>query len=391
MRGGSFVLPRPAALPSRGRTFGGVPPVSNAPAYIAALGDYTTTQFTTVANGKPNLADIIPATWVSASGTSNYGQNFNILAGFSGAAADNVNARLDGCGAGHTDGAINLWWRADFGGTTMPTGFSALAYTDPANMVVETDPQSNGVPNATHSYASMFRDPVTRRAHRYAGAHWVSGAMPTKNWAMNLDDASFVQGPDTTYAADNAACSFYGGDAVRKALILNHAGKGWFHRLDANTKSTDINWNGTTGSDGNPVAAYDTTRGRAVIICPSQMYLVTPNWSAETITESTLTPTGATSAITARGTCILYDPVADVFWILPLGDGVSTMSTIYSMNPTTWAITAHTVTGATTGFTPSGASSGLFNRAVLMASWRAICFVTDINGGMYVTKLPATT
>lgn len=382
---------RGAIFPSAATRANSVPTSAGIPAYIAALGSYTVTKFTTVSNGKPNLADVIPPAWVSASGTGSFGQNFNALAAFSGGAADVANAELVGNGGGHTDSAMGIWWKAGWGGSTMPTGFSLLAQTNPGDMVAEADPQSNGVPNASHTYGSPILDPVLRRVHRYAGAHWSSGSMPTKNWAINLADNSFTQGPDTTYAADNAACSIYGGDAVRKNLILNHSGQGWFHRLDANTKSSDITWNGTTGSDGNPIAAYDTLRSRAIITAPAQLYLVTPNWAAETISESTLTPSGATTAIALRGSPPLYDPVADVYWILPLGEGTSGMSTIYSMDPTTWVITAHTVTGDTTGYVPSGAWNGLFTKVCPLFAWRAIGFVTDINGGMYVLKLPATT
>lgn len=389
--GGTIAQPAAGTLGLTGHLPFSTNSSGGAPAYIAALGDYTVTKYTSVANGKANVNDIIPATWISASGTSNYGQNFNITAAFSGGTADVANALLISNGGGHSDSACNVWWKADFTGTDKPVGFSLLAYTNPAGVSPETDPQSNGVPNSTHTYGSMSFDPVHHRAHRYAGANWSSGSMPTKNWAIDLSDNSFVQGPDTPYAADNAACSIYGGDSVRKNLILNHAGQGWFHRLDANTRSSSINWNGTNGSDGNPIAAYDTSRARAIITAPNQMYLVMPNWAAETISESTLTPTGATTAIALRGSPPLYDPVADVFWILPLGDGATGMTTIYSMHPTTWVITAHTVTGATTGYTPSGASSGLFNRVCPMFAWRAIGFVTDINGGMYVLKLPATT
>lgn len=373
----------PAALSSiRARR---VAPAAGAsvPAYISALADYEVLRLDAASNGNESLVDTIPAAWIGASGVGN---NNNIMAAYSGGCSDSVNRRLFVHGGGHSDSAYNGLHHYDFNGTTQPTGWVRTADpTTPGSIAANTDPQTGGAPVSIHTYAGMVYDPTTNRVFRYQGSQWSSGATPSKQWYYDLDDVAWAQSPDMVGSQPNPVASVIS-VSDRKILVVSHNGDWWFHRIDTNAR-------GGSGSDNqqafDSVAAYDTSRSRAIVQAPGEFYLLTINWSSETVTWSQPTLSGSTSAINNRGPCIFYDAGNDRFWLLPLTDGTTSMSTIYDIHPTTWAITSHTLSGDTTGYGTNG-WTGSYNKYCWMPEWRAVGFATGISDAAYVLRLPSS-
>jgi hypothetical protein len=114
--------------------------------------------------------------------------------------------------------------------------------------------------------------------------------------------------------------------------------------------------------------------------------IVTPNWSAETVTGSTFTPSGDTTILSQAALSMFYDSARDCFWIWGGGSASSGYTTIYEMNASTFAITAHPLSQSMSGFV--GQYFGSYGRWVFMDSWRAIGFVTRTDQAAYVIKLP---
>lgn len=352
------------------------------PSYISGLSDYQVSRLTSASNGNVSLADTLPSAWVGATGVGN---NNNIMAAYSGGCSDSTNKRLFVHGGGHSDSAYNGLHHYDYNGTTQPTGWVRTADpTAPGSIAADTDPQSNGAPVSIHTYAGMVYDPTTNRVFRYQGSQWSSGSTPTKQWYYDLDDASWAQSPNMSGSQPNPVASVIS-ITDRKILVVSHNGDWWFHRIDTNAR-------GGSGSDAqqafDAVAAYDTSRSRAIVQAPGEFYLLTIDWSAETVAWSQPSVSGSTGAISNRGPCIFYDAAMDRFWLLPLTDGTTSMGAIYEIHPTTWAITSHTTSGSTSGYTTNG-WSGSYNKYCWMPEWRAVGFVTGISDAAYVLKLPA--
>lgn len=352
------------------------------PAYISALADYEVLRLATASNGNESLVDTIPAAWIGASGVGN---NNNIMAAYSGGCSDSTNKRMFIHGGGHADSAYNGLHHYDFNGTTNPTGWVLTAAPTTPGSISTADPQSDGNPVSVHTYASMVYDTDTDRVFRYHGSKWDQGQTPTKNWYYDLSASAWANSPDMVGSLPNPSASVIS-VPDRKILIVSHSGDYWFHRIDTNVRGGS----GTgTQQAFDSVAAYDTSRSRAIVQAPAEFYLLTIDWSAETVSWSTPSVSGSTGAINGRGPVIFYDATIDRFWLLPLTDGTTSMSTVYDIHPTTWAITSHTLSGATTGYV-TNSWTGSYNKYCWMPEWRAVGFATGISDAAYVLRLPAS-
>jgi hypothetical protein len=358
------------------------------PTYIDDLSDYEILRLDSTNNGDVVLDDAIPAAWAGLSGGT-YGNNNWITGAWSGGAYDSANALMFIHGGGHSDSANNGLYQYDFNGDTEPEGWTCLDISPtPASCSQNTDPTSTSPnrPVSIHSYAGPCFDPVTNKFFRYAGSQWDGGAMPTKNWAYDLDTGLWTQTPNTPYGGVTPVASIISPDD-RKVLVVAHDGNYWFHRIDTNAQ-------GFADDDGeqqafDSVGAYDPTRSRGILLAPGELHLIEIDWSGESITWTTPTPTGASAAAAFDDVgALFYDEESDVFWILPLISGATSMTTVYSLHPTTWAVTAHTTSGDRTGFDIPGDTDGSFNKICWMPQWRAVGFCVSIVDSVYVMKLP---
>ena len=83
------------------------------------------------------------------------------------------------------------------------------------------------------------------------------------------------------------------------------------------------------------------------------------------------------------GASIAWDQTRGHYWCWG-GDGQN--STIYEINPTTFAATAHTLG---TALSPESGDHGHFGRFVFMDAWRAIGLVSDRNDPAIIIRLPS--
>lgn len=354
-------------------------PNTAVPDYVAAMATYTVTKFTTVSNGKPNLNDTMPSDWIAANGT--VGQNWNVMASYSGGAPDPQGRRLFFHGGGHSDSANNGIWYYDLNGIDKPTGF-VLVDISAVSAIQDAETYSDGRPSSHHTYAGQGYDPQTDSLLQFFGSRWAQGQTPA-----NSTKFDFMTGTWSTMVSNGDAnpsvCII---DPVqRKCCVINHSGSGFFYRIDTNAKGGTFSM---AQQNFDSMFSYDPTRNVALLQAPGQLWKVTINWSAETISAASQTLSGAASTACAnRAPGMFYDSANDKHWLLPLTDSATSVSAIYDIDPTTLAFTAHTLSGVTSGFTIHG-SNGLYNKIVYIPEWKLVGFATAIDDAFYGIRLP---
>lgn len=121
--------------------------------------------------------------------------------------------------------------------------------------------------------------------------------------------------------------------------------------------------------------------------------VATNNWSAEkqaasqwpddfAAAYSPLSNVGV--AIGGGGPALLWDPTRDVFWCFGASGNNSKP---YEINPATFAVTTHNLTGDAP-LTPESGSTGTYGRWVFMDSWPAIGSVASRSSPAFVIRLP---
>ena len=346
------------------------------PAYLSGLPPFESRRLATASNHRPRLADVLPTEWVNAAGVGN---NINITEAYSGGAGDGERARLYVHGGGHSDSANNGLYMYDFDGTTEPTGWSFLDGSSPS-AVQPGDLYADGRPSSVHTYDYLAFDGARQVFLRYAGARWNDGSMNGLCFAYDTVVGAWSQTVNNPMSPDTSGWTVF--DPVsRKSWVAGHLGTSFFHRVDANTASARVDH---AGSSLDQVHVYDSSRHRALVIGNGNLDIFDIDWAAEAVAHSSGTASGATAVLSETGLSLVYDAAADRVWILlPRG---APHDKIWELDPATFAIVEHSLTGDTSF--DVGGSTGSFNRVVFVERWRAIGVVPSIDDAAYVLKLP---
>jgi hypothetical protein len=334
-------------------------------------------------NGKGTLQSVTPAEWLNSDPGTNGG---NIVDFWSGGIGDSATNKLYVVGGGHNNSANNGIYVFDFNGTTAPTGFSLLAGSQSTIANVSSpDSQTHtsygdGKAGSRHTYDGVVY--VDDKVYLIGGSHYNSGYMgPLDTWRFqNGSWTSRGNGPQSSVERPSTVL-----DPVTKKVLVWCAGNTQYSFFNTITET----WSAAKSlsasyATSDVTLGYDTARGRVILFGSGLNGVWTVNFSTETITNISTHP--VTSILSAEGITPLYDTARDVFWILGGrgSSGSSGYSTLYEMNASTFAITAHPLTGD--AISVSSDNWGSFKRAVLLGG--AIGFVSSFNAPAYVIKLP---
>ena len=103
------------------------------------------------------------------------------------------------------------------------------------------------------------------------------------------------------------------------------------------------------------------------------------NWSAETVTQ-----TARSIQAFGGGASLVWDPTRSCYWCF--GAAANT-GTLYQIDSSSFAVTAHALTGDVP-LTPEAGGSGSYGRFVFLDSWRALGSVSSRTSPAFVIKLP---
>jgi hypothetical protein len=357
-----------------------------APAYISSMAPFDVRPLSGTyapSNGKGTIASVTPSEWLT-SDPSSLGLR-GVVDAWSGG-AKGIGTKLFVTGGGHNDSANNGLYTFDFAGTDKPTGWETPIIS-PVSAVRSAQPTySDGKPSAIHTYDGVVYAHHNNFIYRFNGVYYFpAGGFTNSVFKLNVATGAWTQLPNYP-GGQGSAMTLY--DPVSEKIFVSkqEVTTGYFFRTATDAWSAAKNYGGT-GISTDSIAAWDSKRGRGIIVGDGRNYLVTVNFSAETVALSSL---GASGTILSQGgISAVYDAVADVYWLFGGGSGSPGYSNLYEMNAQTFAITPHALSQSMAGGVSSD-NQGTYGRFVFMQNWRAIGTVTSTSGSAFVIKLPGT-
>jgi hypothetical protein len=357
------------------------------PTYISSMAPFEVRAMTGTyapTNGKATMQSVTPSEWLSGDpGTLDLR---GVVDAWSGG-AKSVGAKLFVTGGGHNDSANNGLYTFDFSGTDAPTGWEAPIISPVSAVRSGQTTYSDGKPSAIHTYDGVVYASHNNHIYRFNGVYYLpAGGFTNATFKLNVATGTWTQLANYP-GGPGSGTTIY--DPVTKKIFVSkqEVTTGYFFRTTDDTWSSGKGYGGS-GISTDTVGAWDSKRGRGIIVGNNRNYLVTVNFSAETVSLGSLPASGAT-ILNRAGLSAFYDPVADVYWIFGGESGSAGYTNIYEMNAQTFVITQHALSQSI-GTGVSGDNQGTFGRFVFMDNWRAIGIVTAVDRPAYVIKLPGT-
>lgn len=287
-------------------------------------------------------------------------------------------------GGGHNDSANNGVYAYDFNGDTRPLGWrppviSAVSAVRPANATY-----SDGRPTSIHSYDGLVTATHNNTFYRFAGALWApAGGFTNGAFKLDLATGQWTRLPDVP-GGGGVGLSVY--DPGSGKILVNISGSFSASFL----RTSNDTWSAVktlTNVYSESVGLWDATRNRAFFIGSGNNRFLSIDFAAETLSQTSFTATGATAILGDSAPSAFHDPDRDVYWIFGGRFGSPGYTTLYEMNPTTFAVTAHPLSQSMAGGLPQD-HQGSYGRFVFLRPWRAIGFVTRHDRAPWVIKLP---
>lgn len=344
---------------------------STLPAYIASMAPFQVRSMSgsyAPSNGTSTLRSVMPSMW---------GGDDDIMRPWSGGAKSITGTKMYVHGGGHGDSSNNGLYSFDFSGTSSPSGW---AVENQGQTRVSGDSGlsvgATGYPVSVHTYDGMVD--MGPALYRLQGSTYPTGNFGAQ--IVRFDKANKVWTRLPNYPGGQGGGMAVASPASGKILYMER----WmtyftygFYRVGANNWSTIRNVGSQWPSDG--TAAFNPTSNTGLCISSDVAYSIGIDWSAETVTQTSRSLTSMGS-----GVSLVWDPTASRYWCF---GGAGRNTTLYEINPTSFAVTAHTLTG-NAPLSPESDSRGHFGRWVFMDEWRAIGSVSSRNGAPFVIRLP---
>lgn len=369
-----------------------LPLVANAqngqvPGYISSMSPFQVRGLDgafTPTNGNVSMEDITPPEWLN-SDPSVLGLN-GVLAAWSGGAKGG-GTRLFVHGGGHTDSANNGMYIYDFAGEDNPTGWQApLVVSAVADVRDDAPAYADGKPNAVHTYDGIVYASHNNHVYRFGGSRYASGRLTRTAFKFNASNGQWTRLPDYP-GGEDAAKTIYDPITGKIFVTMTDEFDGYFLRTDTDSWSSRVNYNGN-GFPFDSMAAWDSTRNRAIVVGEGETSVVNIDFEAETVSVQSFSPSGDTGLYGRSGISAVYDPVRDVFWLFGGGTGSPGYTGIYELRAAgdPWTTTRYELSGDSIPL--SKGLIGSWGRYVLMPQWGALGFVADEQGPAFVIKLP---
>jgi len=362
--------------------------LAETPTYISGLSDYEVRVLSGTyapTNGTSSIQSVTPSEWL----TSDPGAGLEgVITAWNGGPKV-VGSKLIVHGGGHGDSANNGVYIFDFSGTSAPTGWDdPVDVSTVANVRANQATYADGSPVSSHTYDGLVYASHNDTFYRFGGSRWSDGSMPGRSFKYNVATGQWSQLSSDFPGGDDSGCkTFYDPTTGNLFVTTQDVSQGYFFRTSNDT------WSGAKGFSGdgftyNSVASagWDSSRGRGVVVSENENSLVTINFSAETVSVSSFSPSGSTAIFSQSGVSAVYDAIEDVYWLFGGGTSSPGWSTIYSMDPDTFVTTAHSLSGDSISVV-SG-MIGSFGRFAYMEDWRAIGVVASHTSAVYVINLP---
>lgn len=341
------------------------------PAYVASMAPFQVRAMSgsyAPSNGTSSLQSVMPSMWSG---------NDDIMRPWSGGAKSTTGTKMYVHGGGHGDSSNNGLFSFDFGGTSSPTGW---AVENPGQTGVSSESSlavgATGYPISVHTYDGMVD--MGPALYRLQGSTYPNGFLAQQN--VRFDKASKTWTRLPNYPGGQGGGMAIANPASGKILYMER----WvtyfsygFYRVATNNWSAAKNVSAQWPSDG--TAAFNPANNTGLCISSDAAFSIGIDWAAETVTQ---TPRSLTSM--GPGSSLIWDATAGRYWCF---GGSSNNSTLYEINPTTFAVTSRALTG-NAPLTPESDSRGHFGRWVFMEEWRAIGSVSSRSSPAFVIRLP---
>lgn len=357
-----------------------------APDYITSMSDYQVRSLSGAyapSNGTSSMASITPQEWLDNDpGTGDLGA---VITHWNGG-AKGVGNRLFVHGGGHNGSANNGMYTFDFSGTSAPLGWETPLVISPVSAVINTSPTyADGKPTSTHTGDSLVYAHHNNHIYRCGGAMFaVNGGFTSACFKYNVATETWTRLPDYPQGGQGVL-TFY--DPVSGNIFFKTISStaGYFFRTDNDTWSESKPH--SSGLGFYTVGTWDSTRKRGAALGGGNNRVFDIDFQSETVSDSPISASGATTILDVPAISAVYDPQLDVYWMFGGDDGSPGWSTIYSMNADgpPWTVTAHKLSGDSIEVIEQWGSYGRF---ILMDKWRAIGLLGSHTSSVYVIKLP---
>lgn len=301
--------------------------------------------------------------------------NDDIMRPWSGGAKSTAGTKMYVHGGGHSDSSNNGLYSFDFGGTTSPTGW-AVENEGRTGVSSDMSVGSSGAPISVHTYDGMVD--MGPALYRMQGSSYPNGFFAEQNVRFDKSSRTWTRLPN--YPGGQGGGMALANPASGKILYMER----WvtyftyaFYRVATNNWSAAKNAGAQWPSDG--TAAFNPSNNTGLCISSDAAFSISIDWSAETLTQTARSLTSMGS-----GSSLVWDATAGRYWCF---GSSSNNSTLYEINPTTFAVTARSLTG-NAPLAPESGSQGHFGRWVFMEGWRAIGSVSSRSSPAFVIRLP---
>lgn len=362
--------------------------VNSAPSYFPAS-VFGVVQTPAAVNGKNTLSSVTPSAWNPGSVGA---ISDNIVAHYSGGTGDGTKVWV--YGGGHTDCAYNGLHLFDFAGTTAPVGW-ALRNAPSAVGSVDTDGSAtygDGLPASAHTYGGQCV--LNGRYFRFGGSIYNSGSDPGYCWVHN--GTAWVRLPDFPNGSFGGAVIALQPNAAfpqGKILALDRFGitQQGYAFFTPNSTYTGGTW-GTLKSVAGGNWTYDpyathqpltNTTSKGLMVGGDGNWSFDIDWTNETCLNKTSRSGIPTNG---RGGMLFWDSVANCYWFMASNN----LGVIYSVDPSSFSATAHTLTGTPLVVPDTGGGEyGHWGRGVFMQFGAAayIGLVTGRSNNPYVVRV----
>ena len=216
------------------------------------------------------------------------------------------------------------------------------------------------------------------------GSQYNNGFMASAAFKWNLNTSQWTRLSSYPSQAGGAK-TIYDPASGNIFVTMNDALVGHFYRTGSDTWSGAKNYSGN-GFPFNSLGAWDSSRGRGIIVGDRETSVVSIDFSAETVSVSNFNPSGATEIFDRDGISAVYDPVVDAYWLFGGDENSPGWNRLYQMSADTWNVTSTTLTGD--NISRSSGMIGSWGRYVLMPDWRALGLVANETAPAIVIRLP---